>query len=160
MAESLTTKTIEGASGVTFALPFHDDASDRFYPLVQLVPAELGGLSVYSVISAASTNAAAIKTSAGQMYGFDVYNIDETPIYVKFYDLAVAPTVGTSTVKMRYGVASSASGTGADGQSWGRFWSMGIPFSTGIAVAMVVGITDADASALSASEVLLNVYYK
>lgn len=160
MAETLTTKTIEGASGVTFALPFHDDASSRFYPLVQVVPTELGGLSAYSLVAAASDNATAIKTSAGQLYGWDLFSIDATPVYLKFYDLATAPTVGTSTIKLRFGIAKPVTGTAADGIADGRFWPMGIPFSTGIAMAAISGITDAGTGNLTASEVLINVYYK
>lgn len=158
MAESLTTKTVEGAEGVMWALPFHDDGSSRYYPLVQLAPTELGGLSVYSAVMAASTNATSVKTSAGQLYGYHVYNEDDSPVCLRFYDLATAPTVGTSTIKMRFGIPLGAADN--DGCATSEFWSMGIPFSTGIAFAVTAAIEDSDTTAIAADDVLLTLYYK
>lgn len=159
MAESLTTKSIEGASGVVFALPFHDDGSDRLYPLVQLVPTELGGCSVSSFVAAASNNATIVKTSAGQVYGYSIFSIDQTPVYLKFYDLATTPSPATDngSLILRIGVTAVAS---ALGQKREEFFPMGIAFSAGISIAVVTGIADTNNSSVSASEILVNVYYK
>ena|SRR3989304_4372773 len=159
MAESLATRTVEGASGITIPLPFHlDSVTGYYYPLANLVPTELGGCLVSSLISAATTNATVVKTSAGQLYGFDLFSLDQTPVYLKFYDLAVAPTVGTSTIKLRFGAPAVATANAL--QKTGSMFTMGIAFGTGIAFALTTGILDADATAVAASEILVNVYYK
>ena len=159
MALSLTSKTVEFSSGVTGALPLHSDSSTGYlYPLVTTVPSELGGLSVSSLISAATNNATVVKASAGQLYGFDLFSLDQTPVYLKFYDTASTPTPGTTTIKLRYG--APAVGSALALQKTFSYFPHGIVFSTGIALALVTGITDADNTSVAASEILLNVYYK
>ena len=159
MSETLATKTVEVAAGGTAALPFHlDSATSYYYPITHEAASELGGYSVSALISAATTNATVVKASPGQLYGFDLFSLDQTPVYLKFYDLAVAPTVGTSTIKLRYGAGAVASALALNkGPS---IFPHGIVFATGIAFALTTGITDADATAVAASEVLVNVYYK
>jgi hypothetical protein len=157
MALSLATKTVEAAAGTTIALPFHlESANSYYYPTVILVPSELGGCTAFHLIGAATTNATAVKTSAGQVYGFSLFSVDTVPVYVTFYDLAAAPTVDTSTIKMKFGCTANA--TAANGAEMTRDWPLGIPFATGIALALHKGIVTS--TALEASEVLLTVWYK
>jgi len=159
MAETLTSKTTEFSAGVTGAIPLHSDSGTGYlYPLVQLIPTELGGLSTNSIIGAATNNATVVKATPGQLYGFDLFNLDQTPIYLKFYDVATTPTPGTTTIKLRFGVSAVASALGTHRPP--SIWAHGVTFATGIAFAMVTGITDADNTAVAASEFLLNVYYK
>src|SRR5690242_4134795 len=56
-----------------------------------------GGSNDFHLISAATTNATNIKASAGQVYGYDIYNNNAAVRFVKFYNKATAPTVGTDT---------------------------------------------------------------
>lgn len=157
MATTLSSKNVEVASGVIIPVPFNYDATN-YYPLVQEVPGETGGCSVYSAIGAATNNATVVKATPGQVYGFDIFNLDQTPIYIKFYDTASTPTPGTTTIKMRYGVSAIASALGTHKPT--VMLPCGVTFSTGIAFAIVTGITDADNTAVAASEFLINIYYK
>lgn len=49
----------------------------------------------YNVTTAATTNAAIVKATAGSLYEITVSNPTATPLFVKFYNKATAPTVGT-----------------------------------------------------------------
>jgi hypothetical protein len=117
-----------------------------------LAPTTSGGLSVHRTLSAASTNATSVKASAGQVYGWYVTNSNSSPRYVKLYDKASAPTVGSDTPKMTILVPGSG---GANVE-----FSMGIPFPSGIAFAMTTGAADADTGAVASNEVILNLLYK
>jgi hypothetical protein len=109
--------------------------------------------STSRIVSAAgSTNATSAKAAPGTLYSIKGYNAAATARYIKFYDLAVAPTVGTSTpVLTIYLPASTA---------FALDWPMGRFFATGIAYALTTGSADADTGALTAADVLgLNVEY-
>lgn len=157
MAQSLTSKTVEFSTGATGALPFNVESSNSYnYPLVQVVPGDLGGLSVHHLIGAATTNATSVKTSAGMVYGFSLFSLDSVPVYVTFYNSASAPTVDTTTIFMKFGCPNDPDA--ADGREMARYWPLGITFSTGIAFALHKGI--ATSLALEASEVLFTMWYK
>lgn len=117
-----------------------------------LAPTTSGGLSAQRTLSAASTNATSVKGSAGQVYGWYVSNSNASPRYVKLYDKASSPTVGTDTPKMTI-MVPGAGGANVE-------FSMGIPFSSGIAFAMTTGAADSDTGAVAANEVILNLLYK
>lgn len=161
MAESLTSKTVEFASGVTGALPMHSDSATGYlYPLIQSVPTELGGLSSYSFLVQATTNALVIKTSPGQVYGvhFSVA-VDVVPAFLRFYDLAVAPTVGTSTIKRRIMIPGAAVTT--IGARWDITFPLGITFGTGIAIAVTSTIADTSTAAVAnADRIVVEIDYK
>lgn len=108
------------------------------------------GTSLYHVVAAASTNAASIKGSPGQLASVHVFNNAAYPVYVKFYNKASSPTVGTDTVKLTVGVQA---GLRAD------VTFKPTDFSTGIAIAMTKGITDADTTALLLSDCVVDVEY-
>lgn len=113
-----------------------------------------GGASMHHKVSAATTNATSVKTSAGTVYGITGFTIDATPVYLKLYDKASAPTVGTDTPVLVLSFQQSTSAIPASYQ-----FPKGLVFSTGIAYAIVTGITDADSTAVAASEVVINIQY-
>jgi hypothetical protein len=119
---------------------------------VSLIPATSGGLTMSHAIAAASTNATSLKASAGQLYGASIYNNAGYPVYLKFYNKASAPTVGTDTIV--YEVAVQA-GTEREVHT-----EEGLAFSTGIAYAVTKGITDADTTALLLSDAGFDFIYK
>ena len=110
-----------------------------------------GAASVYHKISAASTNADVVKASAGLVTGYFLVNAVNAFRYVKLYNLAVNPTVGTSTPRCVFGIPALSSAN----------ISLDIPlaFATGIAIAIVTGIADSDATAVAASDVAVSLYY-
>lgn len=119
---------------------------------VSTSPNTSGGCSQTHIVSAATTNATSVKGSAGQLYGIDVFNNAAYPVYVKFYNKATAPTVGTDTVLRAFGVQA---GVGRRAE-----FVNGIAFATGIAMAITKGITDADTTAVALSDCVVDVDWK
>lgn len=118
------------------------------------VPLTTGGLSKYHVVSAASTNAANIKASAGQVYCVTAFNLNAAARYLKFHNTAGAPTAGTG-VTDTYLIPGNTAGAGVVINI-----DKGISFITGIGITLVTGIADADATGVAASEIVLNIYFK
>ena len=102
--------------------------------------------------SAATTNATSVKNSAGTVWNIVASNVNAAARYVKFYNLAVAPTVGTSvpafTITIPAGGTVNISG-GANG----------IRFGTGIALAITGAMSDADTTAVAVNEVKVATSY-
>lgn len=109
-----------------------------------------GGYAIYHVVSAATTNTANIKASAGQVYLVRVYNNVGYPIYVKLYNTAGTPTAGTSVIE----TFAVQAGTGLVVPI-----VSGRPFAAGIGISITKGITDADATATALSDCVVDVYY-
>jgi len=112
----------------------------------------VAGASMYHVVAAGSTNAANIKASAGRVTGWHIFNNAMYPVFVKFHNTNGTPTAGTGvvyTIGIQGGVALEG-GMGDDG----------LAFATGIGITIVKGIADADATAVAASDCVVNVHYK
>lgn len=120
------------------------------------VPHTAGGLSISRVISAASTNATSAKGSAGMVYTIIAHNINAAVRYLKLYNKASAPTVGTDTPVLTLPIPANTAGAGFVLDTGG----MGISFATGIALAITTGVADADTAAVAANEIVVNVLYK
>jgi hypothetical protein len=103
------------------------------------------------VVSAATTNATVVKASAGQVYGWFLSNINASPRYVKLFNKATAPTVGTDvpvlTLLIPAGGAANCE------------FSNGIAFSTGIGFATTTAAADTDTGAVAVGEVVVNILY-
>jgi hypothetical protein len=119
---------------------------------VTFVPAASGGYSEARVMSAASTNATSTKTSAGQLYGWYFYNNTASVKFVKFYNKASSPTVGTDTPARTLGIPQN-SGSNIE-------YAGGIPMGTGIAYAITGGIADSDTTAVALNDVTGFFLYK
>jgi hypothetical protein len=114
-----------------------------------------GGISNTSrvVSAAASTNATSAKASAGRVYAIQGYNAATSVRYLKIYNKASAPTVGTDTPIKTLALPPSA-GFAFD-------FPVGYYFATGIAYALTTGSADSDTGALTAADVVgLNVDYQ
>jgi hypothetical protein len=117
----------------------------------QIVPHTSGGLLNYHVVSAGSTNAVNIKASAGQVYGWSMYNNAAYPVYVKLHNTAGTPTAGSGVVKTIALPAGGGSNRDSD---------IGMAFATGIGISIVKDITDAGATAVLASDCVVDIEYK
>lgn len=116
--------------------------------------AATGGVASTSrIVSAANTtNATSAKASAGRLYGLKGYNAAASVRYIKFYNKASAPTVGTDTPVMTIAVSPTS--------LFNFIWPHGYSFSTGIAYALTTGSADSDTGALTAADIVgLNVDY-
>jgi hypothetical protein len=114
-------------------------------------PATSGGLTIYRLLAAATTNAQSVKASAGQLYGYYIYNASTSAKFVKLYNKASAPTVGTDTPVITLPIPA--------GSAANMDFVEGIAFATGIALAITGVVTDADATAVAANDVVVNLFY-
>lgn len=118
---------------------------------VMLAPGTSGGLTTYHLVSAATTNATNIKASAGQLFGWYIYNSNAAARKVAFHNTAGTPTAGASIYFTLMLPASSGANV---------FTDTGIPFSTGIAITTVTGLADSDAVAVAANDLIINLWFK
>lgn len=123
--------------------------------LVTDLPATSGGLSLHKTISAASTNGTSVKGSAGHVYGIQAFNTNAAARYLKLYNKASAPTVGTDTPVKVLTIPGNTAGAGLIVES-----DKGLAFGTGIAFALTTGVADSDTGAVAANELVVNIDYK
>jgi hypothetical protein len=119
---------------------------------VVIVSGATGGATSYKLISAATTNATSVKASAGKLIGYYLSNANAAVRFVKFYNKASAPTVGTDTPVLSLMIPA---GGAANLDS-----ACGIDFGTGIAFATTTGAADSDTGAVAANEIIVNLWYK
>lgn len=122
---------------------------------VGLAPQTTGGLTTATLISAASTNATSVKGSAGQLFFIQATNINAAVRYLKFYNKASAPTVGTDTPVLTFAIPGNTAGAGFLVEV-----TNGLAFGTGIAYAITTGSSTADTGAVAASDIIVNLGYK
>lgn len=109
-------------------------------------------LSKSKTVCAASTNATSVKGSAGKVYKYRIFNSDTVGYWVKFYNKATAPTVGSDTPVETCWVPA---GGGYIVDS-----STGDPYTTGIAFATTLLATDADTTVVTnANKLVVNLHY-
>lgn len=116
-----------------------------------LVPTTTGGLTTYHLVSAATTNATNIKASAGQVYGYYIFNANAAARKVAFHNSASAPTAGASVF---FSLVIPA-GSGANVE-----FAQGLAFSSGIGITTTTGTADSDATAVAAGDLIINIFYK
>lgn len=93
--------------------------------------------SASTIVAAATTNATVIKASAGTIFGMDISNAHTSVQYVKIYNKATAPTVGTDQpVHIIPVPASSAVSI--------NFSAIGLRLSAGISIAITAGMAHTD----------------
>lgn len=93
--------------------------------------------TAYSAATTASTNAASVKSSAGNLFEITVSNPTATAAYVKLYNKASAPTVGTDVPVV---TIPAAAGTFQNV----KFGANGKRFATGIAIATTAAAAATD----------------
>jgi hypothetical protein len=102
--------------------------------------------TITSISSAASTNATSVKASAGTVYGIVASNTGAAAAFVKLYNKASAPTVGTDVPVLTIPIpASSAVSL--------NLGALGHRFATGIALAITNLAADSDTTAVAAAQV-------
>lgn len=119
--------------------------------LTSQTPVTSGGLSTYHLVSAASTNATSVKASAGQLYGYYIYNSNASARKVAFHNTSGTPTAGASVFFSLVIPPSSGANVA---------FPSGIAFSTGIGITTVTDLTDSGTTAVGASDLIINLFYK
>lgn len=117
---------------------------------INLVPVTTGGLSATSILITADTADHVIKASPGQLYGVSAFNNNSSAGYLKIYN-AVSATAGAGTPADRIYIPQ--------GTTHLR-WENGVAYGTGIAAILTTGYADADTTAPSATQFIVNFYWK
>lgn len=105
-----------------------------------------------NINSAATTNATSVKASAGTVYSVTASNTAASLRYVKLYNKASAPTVGTDVPVLTIVVPA---GTTVNLP----FGATGHRFAIGIALAITANAADSDTTAIGAAEVKVATAY-
>lgn len=114
----------------------------------------VGGCIPGKLVSGASTNSTLIIGAVAQLYTMTASNTNAAVRYLKVYDKATAPTVGSDTPKQTIALPPS----GATAPQLGT--AIGQSYSAGIGFALTTGAADSDTGAVAASEILVNYCYK
>lgn len=119
---------------------------------ILVTQASAGGDSIYSVISSGSANqdAAAIKSGAGQVFGYAMFNTTSSARYVKFYNTAAPTSASTPIVRVYLPPTGGANVSIPDG----------IAFGAAIGIRITTASADNDTGACAAGDVLANIWYK
>lgn len=119
--------------------------------LVTQSPAATGGLSLYRNINLVATGVS-IKGSAGQVKWYYIANNAATARFVKLYDKASAPTVGTDTPVLTLEIPSGSAANVSVPD--------GLQFTLGIGIGATQLVADNDTTAPSANDLVVNIGYK
>lgn len=114
-------------------------------------PATGTNTNIAGIVTAASTNATSIKASAGTLYEITLSNVTATPAFVKLYNKASAPTVGTDIPIATFPVAANATVTY-------EFGPIGKRFATGIALAVTGAAAATDTTSFVAGMQISGTY--
>ena len=107
--------------------------------------------TTYNVVTAASTNSAVVKATAGMLYEITISNPTATAAYVKLYNKATAPTVGTDVPVLTQAVAAGSTVALNFGQ-------VGKRFATGIGIACTAAAAASD-TGVSVAGIQINATY-
>ena len=105
----------------------------------------------YFVNSAATTNGALILTGTSGLQAFYATNIGATAAFVKLYNKATAPTVGTDVPEMIIAVPAAVAGVPGAAQITPGF--NGYRFALGLGIAITGAVADSDTTAVAAGQV-------
>ncbi len=117
------------------------------------LPESLNGVSAHRILSAASTNATNIKSSPGKIYTIWIRHLlaaDQTR-FLKIYDKATSPTVGTDVPILTIPITNSAQPI--------YVGDFGHAFSAGISYAITSLIADSDTTAVGLNEIVGAIWY-
>lgn len=119
---------------------------------VKVATSPTGGATTFTLISAATTNATVAKASAGTLLSINAYNNGAAVCFLKLYNKATAPTVGTDvavkTILLPPGGGSNIVAPVA-----------GYNFAAGIAYAITGLPATTDTTAVALNQVVINGAY-
>lgn len=119
---------------------------------VRIMSAPLGGHLGARVMSAATTNATSVKASTGVVYGVNLHNSGAAAVFVKLYNKASAPVVGTDVPVETIAIPA--------GGRVDYSYTQGNAFSAGIAYAITNLVADTDTTAVTLNQVTGKIAYQ
>lgn len=111
--------------------------------------------STYNLVTTASTNGANVKNAAGNLFEITISNPTATAAYVKLYNKASAPTVGTDVPVLTISVPATSATTMPIAIPFGQ---VGKRFATGISIACTAGPLASD-TANAVAGIQINATY-
>ena len=123
---------------------------------VSSVPNTTGanGTTPYKLISLATTNASVVKSSGGNLYSIVAIGLTSTVRYLKLYNKATAPNVGTDIPVMTIPIPANTQGAGI-----AIPFTIGVNFPLGISLAITGTAADNGTTAIGAGDVIINLTY-
>jgi hypothetical protein len=124
-------------------------------PTVNAQLTQIGGVGSpvrFTLVSAASTNATSVKTSASNVAWMQISNTTASWRFVKMYNRNSAPTVGTDTPVFNLAIAPNSTIDHACA-------FLGMAFGSGVALAITGGSALLDATAVGSGDVVVNISY-
>ncbi len=112
---------------------------------------------VFRLLSLNTTNSNLLNSKPSKLTGMSVVNLNAAAAYLKFYDKATAPTVGTDTPKMTV-ILPGLNTVGNPVNI--SFPDGGIYFEAGLGLGLTTALADNSTAAVAANEVVLNIFYK
>lgn len=102
------------------------------------------------VMSLATTNALTLKTTGGAFFGFSLSNAAAYDCFLKLYDKATAPVIGTDVPKVTFRLKTT----------WDRdlFNEIGTVFTLGIYAAITKLAADNDTTATAVNDIMGEMY--
>lgn len=111
----------------------------------------------FHLLSQSNDNSTLIKAGVSVVTAVVAVNTTGTMYYLKFYNTAVAPTCGTTTVQWTYPVPFGASSSG--GGVVVPLPNPGVNFNLGIGICITAGIADSDDTSAAAG-VAVDIAYQ
>lgn len=118
---------------------------------VEVCPNGGGGCTTYYLTSAATTNGVNVKASAGNIYSIIATNTNAAVRYLRLYNVAGAPTVGTTATFACFALPGNGGIVIPLANS--------LKFTTGIAISLTTGAADTNTGAVAADELKLVIGY-
>lgn len=135
----------QGENSLDKALPVTIPSTTGTYPIPYTAQ------SMHSLTTAATTNATSVKTAAASLTAITYTNMSASAHYIKFYNKASAPTVGTDIPVMTIPVPANSFYSQ-------EFGMMGLRFGTGLAYAITGAQADNDTTAITAGSKVVIQY--
>jgi hypothetical protein len=155
---------IKGEEKIEAAIPIYDmvDASNvpytketfRVFKETFTAAKLSSGLRPYKITSLATTNASIVKATSGNLHSIIAIGLSSTVRYLKIYNKATVPIVGTDIPVMTLPIPANTQGAGIS-----LPFSIGVNFSKGIGLAITAGSADTDSSAIAAGDVIVNLTF-
>ena len=119
---------------------------------VTVAAATTGGYTPGKLVSAATTNATSVVAAACTVGWITASNVNAAARYLKVYNKASAPTVGTDVPVQTYIIPGNTAGAGTNIM----LPAQGMALGTGFAFALTTEATDAGTTAVAANEIVIN----
>lgn len=117
-----------------------------------------GAIERYRLVAAGTTNSQLICGGPCRVLAVYAINSQNELNYVKLYDKATAPTVGTDTPAFTFGVGGTFSNTTIPANI--AFPAPGVWFENGLGCGITAAIGDSDTTAVTAADTILHVLFQ